>query len=67
MAASTGLREVFSTYTYSFIISGGLIIFGFQMLAFALLTLQSKFYFEELFKLGGISRSLPLRRDCRKD
>lgn len=52
MAVSSALREAFTSYTYSFIISGGLIIFGFQMLAFALMTLQSKYYFEELFKIG---------------
>ena len=51
-AVSEGLETVFRKYTYSFVVSGGLIIFGFQLLVFALLTLQNKFYFEELYRLG---------------
>ncbi|MEK7447849.1 MAG: glycosyltransferase family 2 protein [Planctomycetota bacterium] len=50
-AISIGLETVYKNYTYSFIISGGLIIFGFHILGVALLTIQNKFYFEEMYKL----------------
>lgn len=51
-AVSYGLQEAFSKTPYSFIISGILIIMGLQMIVFGLLIVQSKFYFDELYRLG---------------
>lgn len=63
-ATSTGIAAEYKNSTYSFIVSGGLIIFGFQVLAFALLTLQNKFYFEETYRLSQkILRHENLKKD----
>ena len=51
-AISAGLEELFRTYTYSVVFSAAFLIIGLQLLAFALLVMQSKFYFEELYRLG---------------
>ncbi len=51
VALSEGLREIFSVYTYSFAVSGVLLLFGFQVLASAFLFIQNKFYFEELYRI----------------
>lgn len=63
-AVSMGLESVYRNYSYSFIVSGGLIIFGFQILAFALLTIQNKFYFEEVYRLN---QKILLNEKKRKD
>jgi glycosyltransferase involved in cell wall biosynthesis len=51
-AISTGLQELFVTYTYSIVFCGGLLLIGLQIFAFALLVLQNKYYFEEIYRLG---------------
>ena len=50
-AVSYGLREVFAQYTYSFAVSGLLLIVGLQLLIFALLFMQNEFYYHELYKI----------------
>lgn len=51
-AISLGLEDVFGQFAYSFFISGILILAGIQVLAFALIFLQNKLYYEDLFRLG---------------
>ncbi len=58
-AVSHGLGEVFSKYAYSFVISGALIIIGLQIMIFALVIIQNKFYFDELYRLGQQIRKKP--------
>ena len=50
-AISSGLQDVFTTYTYTVVFSTALLLIGIQMFALALLMLQNKFYFEELYRL----------------
>lgn len=50
-AISIGLQELFITYTYSIVFCGGLLLIGVQIFAFALLVLQNKYYFEEIYHL----------------
>ncbi|OQX15349.1 MAG: hypothetical protein BWK76_13265 [Desulfobulbaceae bacterium A2] len=52
VALSVGLREVFTGFTYSFVFCGAFLLIGIQLLAFSLLLMQNKFYFDELYKLG---------------
>ncbi len=54
-AISSGLRETFETYTYSTVLCAGLLLLGLQLLAFSLLVLQNKFYFEETYRLGQMA------------
>jgi len=49
---SKGIEEVYTAYVYSFVISGVLIIIGLQILILALLFIQNKFYFEELYRIS---------------
>jgi glycosyltransferase involved in cell wall biosynthesis len=49
---SYALSLDFTRNIYSYMISGALIIIGLQMLSFALLAIQNKFYFEELYKIS---------------
>ncbi len=58
-AVSSALQETFALYTYSFVFCGGLLFFGILVLAFSLLLLQNKFYFEELYRMGQQSRRKP--------
>jgi len=51
-AVSISLQQVFQKFTYSFIIYGGILLIGLQIFTYALLLLQNKYYFEELFRLG---------------
>lgn len=51
-AISLSLQQVFEKFTYSFIIYGGFLLIGLQIFTYALLLLQNKHYFEELFRLG---------------
>jgi len=51
-AISLSLQNVFQTYTYSFIIYGGILLVGMQIFSYALLMLQNKYYFEEHFYIG---------------
>jgi hypothetical protein len=51
-AISHGMQEVFTDYVYSFFISGTLIIVSLQLLVFALLVMQNKFYYNELYKVA---------------
>jgi glycosyltransferase involved in cell wall biosynthesis len=51
-AISLGLQEVFATYTYSLVFCGGFLLIGIQIFAFALLVLQNKYYFEEIYRIG---------------
>jgi dolichol-phosphate mannosyltransferase len=51
-SASLSLQEVFQTYAYSFIIYGGVFLIGLQIFTYALLLIQNKYHFEELFRLG---------------
>jgi glycosyltransferase involved in cell wall biosynthesis len=51
-AISLSLQYAFQTYTYSFIIYGGILLVGMQVFSYALLLLQNKYYFEEFFRLG---------------
>lgn len=51
-AISLSLQSTFQTYTYSFIIYGGILLVGMQVFLYSLLLLQNKYYFEEFFRLG---------------
>lgn len=51
-AISLSLQSAFQTYTYSFIIYGGILLVGMQVFLYSLLLLQNKYYFEEFFRLG---------------
>ncbi|MBU0516305.1 MAG: glycosyltransferase family 2 protein [Proteobacteria bacterium] len=51
-AVSQALSDVYEAHTYDFIISGGLLLFGFMMMGFALLVIQNRFYYEEMYKLN---------------
>jgi glycosyltransferase involved in cell wall biosynthesis len=51
LAISGGVSLTYAKYTYSFAISSGLLILGFQFLVFALIFIQSQFYYEELYKI----------------
>lgn len=51
-SASLSLQEVFQAYAYSFIIYGGIFLIGLQIFTYALLLIQNKYHFEELFRLG---------------
>lgn len=64
---SSGLQDMFVSYTYSVVLCGALLMIGTQVFAFALLLLQNKFYFEELYRLGlrDTSVSLHLRSTHR--
>ncbi|MBI4665143.1 MAG: glycosyltransferase family 2 protein [Nitrospinae bacterium] len=52
VAVSVSLAENLTKYAYSFGLSAALIIFGFQLFIFGMLMMQSKFYFDELYRLG---------------
>ena len=51
LAISDGVKSSYTKYTYSFAISSGLLILGFQFLVFALLFIQNQFYYEEMYKI----------------
>jgi len=51
-ALTSSLNEVFETYTYTIAFSSAFLLIGIQILAFALVALQNKFYFEELYRIG---------------
>ena len=51
-AVSSGLKDVYAAYTASFFFSSVFLLFGLVLLSMALIVLQSKFYFEELYRLG---------------
>ncbi len=51
-AISHGLEDVFSAWSYSFFISGGLLIIGLLIFIMALLVMQNKFYFDEVYRLN---------------
>jgi glycosyltransferase involved in cell wall biosynthesis len=55
-ALSDGLNRVFATYTYSVVFCGAFLLIGFQTLAFSLLVMQNKFYFDELCRLSWQGR-----------
>jgi glycosyltransferase involved in cell wall biosynthesis len=61
-AVSSALEDVFRQHTYSLAFCGAFLLIGFQLLIFAMVLLQNKFYFEELFRLGQNRRD-PRRRD----
>lgn len=50
-AISDGLKYVTEHYSHSIIFSTIFLLFGFLVLAFSLVLLQNKYYFEELFRL----------------
>jgi glycosyltransferase involved in cell wall biosynthesis len=54
-AISSSLEEVFASHTYSVAFCGVTLVLGLQLFAFALLTLQNKFYFEEMYRLQQAS------------
>lgn len=49
---SISLKILVGEYTHSIVLASLLLILGMQILIFSLIFLQSKFYFEELYKLG---------------
>lgn len=51
-AISHGLEAVFNAWAYSFFISGGLLIIGLLIFIMALLVMQNKFYFDEVYRLS---------------
>ena len=53
-ALASALREVYTQFPGTVVVSGILVILGIQLLVFALFFLQAKFYFEELYKLGQL-------------
>jgi glycosyltransferase involved in cell wall biosynthesis len=50
-AVSLALEGIFRNDTYSVVFSSIFLLFGTQLLAFSLLMLQNKFYFEEIYRL----------------
>ncbi|HEY3418637.1 MAG TPA: glycosyltransferase family 2 protein [Armatimonadota bacterium] len=58
-AISVALHEVFTKYTYSVVFCFGLLLVGLQVLAFSMLMLQNKYYFDELYRMG----QMQARRD----
>lgn len=56
-AVSLSLQSVFSQYTYSFIIYGGMLLIGLQILLYSFILIQNKHQYEDLFKaLQAIKR-----------
>ena len=55
LAISDSLRELVMTYPQSIVFAGVFLIFGMQLLAFALILLQNKLYFDELCRLQELS------------
>ena len=49
---SLSLKHLVANYTHSIVLASILLILGLQILIFSMIFLQSKFYFEELYKLG---------------
>lgn len=50
---SMSLRSTFEAFTYTFFVSGFLILFGFQLLSLGFISHQTKRYFEELYHIAA--------------
>lgn len=49
---SFALQSIFQQYSYTFAFGFAFIIIGIQMLIFSLISLQSKYYFDEIYKVN---------------